>query len=171
MLRMMVRVPRRLLEPAAESDGSDVTSDGDGGDMETRMEPEKELEPWTEWIQRATHEAEQRMRQLNFEDWTVLQRRRKWKWAQKVATSEGDSWTLDALTWDPHPRLHEARSRRVGRPDKRWADDQRTYVYQSVYGAENLPSITPRLDNVEWLHHARDKIKWSALEDGYRQGG
>ena len=169
MLRMIVRIPRRVMEPSAESAASDVTSEEADENIDISIETEVELEPWSEWIQRATHEAENRMKRLNFEDWISLQRRRKWKWAQKVATSTGDSWILDAVTWDPYPRLSTAASRRVGRPTKRWTDDLREYVYRAVYDDGNHPSMNPRFDNVEWLCHARDATTWAQLEQGYLQ--
>ena len=169
MLRMIVRVPRRVAETPADCAASDVTSEGGDENNEVPVEAETQLEPWSEWVQRATHEAECRMRNLNIEDWVSVQRRRKWRWAQKVAKCNGDSWILDALTWDPYPRVSVAESRRVGRPTKRWSDDLRQYIYRAVYNDENHPSIIPRLDNVEWLCHARDEAKWAQLEEGYRK--
>ena len=168
MLRMIVRVPRRVVEPSGESAGSDVTSEGDSS-PEVEIEAEAELEPWSEWIQRATHEAENRMRQLNIQDWVSLQRSRKWKSSRQIATCTGDSWILDALTWDPYPRWRMAVSRRIGRPTKRWSDDVKQYFYRAVLNASNNPSMNPRLDNVGWLHHARDEAAWAGLEDGYRR--
>ena len=169
MLRMIVRVPRRVVETQAECAASDVTSEEGDEHKEIPTEMETELEPWSEWVQRATHEAESRMKKLNIEDWVSVQRRRKWRWAQKVANCDGDSWTLEALTWDPYPRIAIAESRRVGRPAKRWSDDLRQYIYRTLYSDENSWSITPRLDNVEWMYHARDEATWSRLEEGYKQ--
>ena len=169
MLRMIVRVPRRVVQPSDGSTAGDATSEPADDTFEIPVEAEIELEPWTEWIQRATHEAENRMKRLNLEDWVSLQRRRKWKWAQRVATCTGDSWILDAVTWDPYPRVSTAESRRVGRPAKRWSDDLRQYIYRAVYTDENHPSICPKLDNVEWLCHARDEVIWVHLEEGYLQ--
>ena len=58
-------------------------------------------------------------------------------------------------------------NRRVGRPNKRWSDDLRKYIYAAVYRAGTLPSIVPRLDNVQWIEHAKDEAAWAQLEKGY----
>ena len=83
---MILGVPRRVI-PECPDAGSDVTSEPD---HDTTVENCTEnLEPWVDWIRRSTHEAERRMKELKLEDWVSLHRRRKWRWARKVATSQG----------------------------------------------------------------------------------
>lgn len=79
------------------------------------------FEPWGEWIQRCTHDVEAIMRTLKLEVWIVMQRRRKWRWASKLANTTQYDPTLD-------PRL--AACRRPGRPKTRWADDIRIPKYR-----------------------------------------
>ena len=167
MLRMILRVPRRVI-PECPDTGSDVTSEPD---HDTTVENSTEnLEPWVDWIRRSTHEAERRMKELKLEDWVSLHRRRKWRWARKVATSQGSNWSVRALTWEPGHRMPTANyTRRVGRPKLRWADDIRTHIWQKLYNTTPPPSLHARLDNRSWLHHARDREMWDKLEDSFIQ--
>ena len=68
MLRMIVQVPRRVVQPSDGSTAGDATSEAADDTLEIPVEAEIELEPWTEWIQRASHEAENRMKRLNLDD-------------------------------------------------------------------------------------------------------
>ena len=110
-------------------------------------------------------EVEHRMEQLKMEDWVALQRRGKWRWAQKIATSTQDSWGPIVLKWDPSPHLGVFRSRRTGRPRFRWTDDIRQYLYKTLHGTIPAGSINPRLDNT-WLDYGRNTAHWEQMEDG-----
>ena len=115
MLRMILGVPRRVMH-VCQDNGSDVTSDAD---EEAHVEsPAESLEPWVDWIRRSTHEAERRMKELKLEDWVTLHRRRKWRWAEKVATSPIPSWSKQALTWEPGHRIQSANYSRRARRTK-----------------------------------------------------
>ena len=164
MLRMIVKIPRRTMLIHSDTEGSDVTSQPNSDQPTYGEEPEPTLEPWVDWIRRSTHEAEEKLKKLKLEDWVTLHRRRKWRWAQKVATNTEDSWNMLALTWDPgHHMRATAYQRRVGRPNARWADDIRQYVYQKIYNKTAPPSLNARLDHVTWLHHANDVVLWQQL--------
>ena len=166
MLRMILKVPRRIIQacPDTQSDG---TSDEDQDVIEESAE---NLEPWVDWIKRSTYEAERRMKELKLEDWVSLHRRRKWKWARRVAISELPNWGRRALTWEPGHRIPSSRySRRVGRPKLRWADDIRKHIWQKLYNTTAPPSLHARLDNISWLHHAQDHEIWDKLEDSFIQ--
>ena len=165
MLRMIVHLPRRRIAQEPDSDGSDVTSHQSHLGLAEACS-EETLEPWHEWIQRCTHEAEERMHKLNMRDWVHLQRQRKWRWAKKIATSVEDSWMLRALKWDPSPQLGLFQNRNVGRPKARWTDDIKQHLWRELHQNTPPPSINPRLDN-GWLHHAEDEVKWRQLEEGY----
>ena len=166
MLRMIVQIPRRRTIQESDSDASDVTShQSNVGDAQEC--PEEVLEPWHEWIQRSTHEAEERMRKLKIRDWIHLQRERKWRWAAKIATSVQDSWIMRSLTWDPSSRMSLFENRNVGRPKMRWADDIKQHLWRELHQTTPLPSINPRLDNGCWLHHAKNEDTWNSLEEGY----
>jgi hypothetical protein len=74
-------------------------------------------ESWVEWVQRATHFAEEAMKTTGVEAWVPAQRRKKWRWAGHVARMTDERWTVLSLAWEP------AKGRRnVGRPRLRWAD-------------------------------------------------
>ena len=164
MLRMIIQIPRRMIQ---EPDSEESESTSHQSNMQRPDEfSEESLEPWHEWIQRSTHEAEQRMQKLQMKDWVHIQRQRKWRWAGKIATKAQDSWILRALTWDPSPHMGVLKSRNVGRPKMRWTDDIKQYLWLQLHQTTPLPSINPRLDN-SWLHHAEDEIKWKQLEEGY----
>ena len=53
------------------------------------------LEPCVGWIKRAAAEARKRMQQLNIEDLAILQRKRTFQWAQKIAGGPFRSWQMD----------------------------------------------------------------------------
>ena len=55
---------------------------------------EELLEPWHEWIQRSTHEAEQRVQKLKMRDWVHLQRQRKWRLADWLVKEQQRVKTL-----------------------------------------------------------------------------
>jgi hypothetical protein len=76
-----------------------------------------DAETWVEWIQRATHKAEEIMTKVGVESWVTMQKRKKWRWAGHVARMSDDRWTVKSLLWSP-----ENGERRVGRPKRRWTD-------------------------------------------------
>ena len=166
MLRMILRVPRRVIHAHTDTESSG-TSDESQDAIEDSTE---NLEPWVDWIKRSTHEAERRMKELKLEDWVSLHRRRKWKWARRVAISELPNWSRRALTWEPGHRIPgSSYNRRVGRPKLRWTDDIRRHVYQKVYNATAPHSLHARLDHVTWMHHAHDTNLWDELEESFVQ--
>ena len=57
--------------------GDDEDDDGDDDAMD-------DLEPWVDWIKRCTHDVEARLKKLKLDDWTTMQKRRKWRWAGKL---------------------------------------------------------------------------------------
>ena len=129
MLRLMF-VKRRMQqqEPSADlSDGSSV------------------LEPWVDYVRRATHLAEGIMNKFGSECWAPLQRRRKWRFAGRVARNPDKRWTKRLLYWKP--TLGGGRS--VGRPVTRWTDDLEQYA------------------GGKWMDHAMDPRLWRLLEDGF----
>ena len=108
------------------SNASDVDSDAPEPQIPSTQEDDT-TEPWQDWLRRCTHEAEDHLKKLGAEDWVSMQRRRKWRWAQRVAT-DNDKWTWKALLWEPVlDRRFQAR-RQQGRPRKRWTDDITDYL-------------------------------------------
>jgi hypothetical protein len=166
MLRMIFQMPRRRV--AVESDTETSEGAEQHGQISTDVNTDESLEPWQEWIRRSTHEVEHRMGRLKMEDWVTLRKRRKWRWAHKIATTIHETWGPLVLKWDPSPHLGVFRNRNTGRPKLRWADDIKQYVYRKIHGTTPTQSINPRFDNA-WLEYARNASHWKQLEDGYAQ--
>ena len=96
----------------------------------------------------------EKMRKLNLEDWVTMQRRRKWRFAQKVFTSDPFEWTNTAFHWDPtlDPQLHA--HRRTGRPKTRWMDDLKHHI------DINAGTDTNSKDNLHQV--ATNREQWQA---------
>ena len=107
------------------------------------------LEPWVDWIKRATHFAEDMLAESGGESWVLAQRRRKWRWAGRVARLDDNRWTKQTLLWEP-----PAGERRVGRPNRRWADAFASFFdsFDGVSGSD-------------WYVYAVNAEEWKALED------
>ena len=78
----------------ASDHGDDSASNGESPNDDN-------LEPWLEGIQRATREAELKISRIGVEDWTVQQRRRKWKWAARIANQDCGRWSKSVPDWQP----------------------------------------------------------------------
>ena len=62
---------------------------------------EEELESWVEWVKRDTHTAEEQLEKHNIDDWVTTYRKRKFMWAQELATNGQQTWAYKALMWQP----------------------------------------------------------------------
>ena len=51
-----------------------------------KQHDDDEIKPWNMWVQRATHIAEQCLKNLSIEDWVVQQQRRKFRRCHRIAT-------------------------------------------------------------------------------------
>ena len=93
----------------------------------------------------------ERMRKLKIDDWITTARRRKWKWAHKLATAGNNTWTTKALRCEPTVDEQLNARRRTGRPKTRWCDDIRKYVQQQQQHNHNTNNSTnnhQHLDNL-----------------------
>lgn len=107
------------------------------------------VEDYVEWIQEATEKTDRLMRQFNAQDWLEEQRRRKWKWAGKVAGRSDERWTHEIAKWDPE----EVKIR--GRPKTRWSDEINVYL-------TTVTRSMPR--GSDWLRVALDRKRWQSYE-------
>ncbi len=98
-----------------------------------------------------THNAETKMKELNFDDWTTTYRKHKWRWAANVTQQKDDRWTQHAISWMPLQNNSNAR-RNEGHQCKRWDDDINEYL--TAVGV-NCKS---------WMKLARDSEAWAELE-------
>ncbi len=144
MLRAMVKVGRRTLSIDEEESNSEGSSECSASDAS-----EECLEPWVDWIRRATSISEDLASKYGICDWVDEQRRRKWKLAGHTARRGDGRWSSKLLQWLP---LRGHRSR--GHPVKRWSDEL-VDSHKSVYGS------------VDWIETALDRATWSLLEDGF----
>lgn len=145
------------------------------------VDPLDDLEPWVEWLRRCTHEAEAHMKKLHLGDWVAQQRRRKWRWASRLATTETDAWMTIALRWNPTLDTKHNNQRRQGRPKTRWTDDIRKHIQQTQHPSSN--DAHNQHDNNETQTEARDtdnavdintmiqmaqnKDLWQSMEESY----
>ena len=84
------------------------------------------------------------------------QRRKKWKWAQRVANQPSDRWSKLALQWQPDLNIAQRGQRAPGHPRKRWSDDITEFLAAvHVEGAK------------EWTAWALDQNFWSMMETSF----
>eukprot|EP00973_Karenia_brevis_P063992 8893160-Karenia_brevis.AAC.1 len=78
MVRMILGSGRRRVVHSVEQQDASTSSvsDGDSTDCGEKPEPvldessiESELEPWVDWLRRATHQAEESMSRYKIDDW------------------------------------------------------------------------------------------------------
>ena len=120
------------------------------------------LEPWHEWLQRVTHEAEEALAAASIEGWIVQQRRRFFRWAGHVARRTDNRWSTAVLWWNPadHQSKHMAGIWRQARPHKRWDDPLNSFFEERAC----FPAG-------QWKHVAQDRAVWISLEDDFAEGG
>jgi hypothetical protein len=108
MLRMMIGTGRRRATAARQGvadEGANSLEDAANKSLhEGSFDPEPALEPWVDWIRRATHDSERLVKEVNLEDWVVIHRRRKWHFAGKAATKSDNRWSTRLFSWVPEGR-------------------------------------------------------------------
>ena len=115
MLRAILGKKQEVLHIDRTYEDESEHSDWEEDDAEVGAD--EVLEPWVEWVQRATHTILEIMRKLNMEDWVAMQTKNLWCWAAKTTTKEDARWTKRILKWTPTEGL-----RNVGHPRARWRD-------------------------------------------------
>ena len=114
------------------------------------------IEDYVEWIQAATEKTDNLMKQFKVQDWIEEQRRRKWKWAEKVASRSDERWTQEIAKWNPD----EIKIR--GRPKTRWSDEINKYlagVIRTVHRGS------------DWIKVAADSKLWRSYEEDFAKAG
>ena len=125
MLRLIIGSTRRQTTSSTTADATTTTT-CDNATNETTS-----LEPWVDYIKRATAIVEAQVQKLHIDDWPTTYLRRKWRWAARVATQPHDRWTLLAAQWQPQFQLERRSLRRQCRPHKRWSDGLTTFLTTS----------------------------------------
>ena len=105
--------------------------------------PDGSSESWIDFVQRTAHKVEELAVQFGIESWVVQQRRRKWRFAGRLANLTDGRWSRKVIEWIP------AGLRNRQRPLTRWSDS----FVQFAGG--------------NWMQIASDPAHWSALEQGF----
>ena len=151
MLRLIIGSTRRQTTSSTTANATTTTT-SDNATNETTS-----LEPWIDYIKRATAIAEAQLQKLHIDDWPTTYLRRKWRWAARVATHPHDRWTLLAAQWQPQFQLERRSLRRPCRPHKQWGDDLTTFL---------TTTSSHQLQGTNWLCAAATS-EWQGLEDTY----
>ena len=181
MLRLILGTPRRKTKQAATDDNhsshstDDVASNTSSTNLEHLIEltDQELLEPWPDFIKRATRTAEAHLERLNIEDWTTVYLRKKWRWAARVAQQPDDRWSRLVVQWDPevtHPRRAK---RPQARPRTRWDDDINVYLCH-CYNYDNNKSCDDNNDygtnnttTPHWLQLGVNPVTWKSHEQSF----
>ena len=155
MLRMVLGTRRRLTR-VVEEGGSSLTSASACSDDEE--EAKYELEPWSDFLRRVTHLAEDRAKAEGLQEWLATWRQRQWRWARKAVTTNRRKWSSVAMQWSPPLHASQSASRNQARPKKRWIDDIQGYLSE-------LGISQP------WQELAQMRDVWSDLEEGFSTWG
>ena len=103
------------------------------------------LEEWVDHMRQSTHKAETLASTHGSFDWVSSQRRRKWRFAGKLATCTDERWNRKLLEWSSW----HGSGRSAGHHFTRWSDE------------------LCALAGGNWIQHATDSAMWSHLEDGF----
>ena len=136
-MRLIINTPRRRQQrhqPTQHNDDDSETTNDDNITTATNLEnvitltDDEVLEPWAEYIQRATRAAEAQLAKLNIDEWTTHYLRRKWLWAQRIAQQNNKIWSTIIAQWSPQLTNHQHARRAQARPCKRWDDDLTAFL-------------------------------------------
>merc|ERR1711957_513870 len=101
--------------------------------------------------------AEAHLTRLGLEDWVTTQRRRRWRWAARVAR-EPHKWSHGILIWHPGDQHDHRPHRPPQRPKTRWSDDITAHYY-SASGSQS----TDHNGNIPWIEVATTAA-WTSWE-------
>ena len=102
-----------------------------------------QLEGWVDFVRRTAHRVDTISQTHCMQDWIISYRRRKWRFAGKIARCQDKRWSHLIVSWLPNSGLGRGR----GAPKTRWSD-------QLVKFAGS-----------DWMQVAADEQVWQASED------
>ena len=155
MLRMILGMKRRVLK----YEGEDRNTDGTESASEDTDTSEDSLEPWSDFLKRATRAAEDRLAATNQEEWITLWRRRQWRWAGKLTRPSIDKWLRHASNWYPPAHGRSGVYRVQARPLKRWSNDFQDFMVQ--YGLDGSWEQLAKSEE-EWAKYESCFVKWAS---------
>ena len=141
MLRSILQERRQTITTTAqephESTSSSNSSTNTSTDSTASSHPSEHLEPWHEWIQRATRKVEGFSKSWGIDDWIHLARKRIFNLAGHVSRRDDNRWSTAMLDWLP-PRgalfQESGMGRRQSRPNIRWEDRLMEYFSSTSSG-------------------------------------
>ena len=121
---------------------------------ETCPAEEDGKESWVDWLKRTTHLVESELREIGILDWVTNYKRRKWRWAYKLANYDDTRWSKRVFLWNPG--AVKRNYRKVGRPVARWDDDFKALL-QQFFGCFSGG----------WWQFAENRETWTNLENEF----
>ena len=122
-----------------------------------------ELEPWVDWIKRATHAVENEMSKMNMKNWIQHVRFRKWNYFGRVLAQDMSRWTRIALVWNPAlhldgPCFRSVQCSRIqARPKTRWMDEFSKFALKLRIDERDLMEM--RSNRLEWQNLGKEFYK------------
>ena len=127
MLRMILGAKRRLIDLPESEDMNENRNNPEENLEEEDINQEEEdfslLEPWQDFVRRTTRIIEGISIEKGFEDWITIWRRKQWKFAGELVTTQMHKWSYKAMSWRPDWHGEAEGYRSQGRPNKKWEDD------------------------------------------------
>eukprot|EP00973_Karenia_brevis_P090887 12404857-Karenia_brevis.AAC.1 len=120
MLRSIVQVGRQTGHDNTEVESCQSSNSDESTENETEAddEIENDLEPWVEWVKRATSLSQDLASKHGICDWVEEHRRRMWTLAGHTVRRDDRRWSTQLVHWIP-----STGGRKVGHPAKRWLDE------------------------------------------------
>ena len=122
-----------------------------------------ELEPWVDWIKRATHAIENEMSKMNMTNWIQHVRFRKWNYYGRVLAHDMSRWTRIVHVWNPALHLDGPCfrsiqcSRAQARPKTRWIDELSKFALNLSINERGLMEM--RSNRLEWQSLGKEFCK------------
>ena len=133
--------------------------------MQMAFDARQPLEPWADFVKRATRIAEVAIEKVEIEEWTTTFFRKQWRWAARVARQDHDRWSRLAAEWDPGIDDKRHGFRRQARPRKRWDDDINAFLRT----APQNDTATDEQHNTtkpSWINLAKEP-HWTTMENSF----
>jgi hypothetical protein len=143
MLRKIVNTKRKLITDTDGSSSSSTSSECSNAEEDE----DTILEPWVDWIKRATRVAEVQAELAGIPDWATERIRRKYRMAGHFSRRDDGRWATKVLYWIP-----VGGTRRRGHPEQRWTDEFDKFFCKMFEGRPG-----------EWREVAEDRAAWKIV--------
>ena len=151
-MRAILGTKRWIIESTESEDSPNSNEDG-------QEENENELlEPWQDFLRRTTRLIERLASAAGLEEWSVTWRRRQWKWADNLISSQTHKWSYKTNIWRPDHHGNVRGFRSQGRPNKRWEDDIENFCMQlenNMLASRELTKDRKTYKSLEKISHNR----------------